>query len=288
MKIGTLTVYFGRLNLSIAIVSMVNLQNVKTVHNSTICSTNQVSKVISAEFKAEENAFEWSPGAQGDLLASYYYGYICTQAVGPWLATRIGYKKVWTITMILASILTLLTPLLAWTGYAWLFAGRVMVGLCHGVTFPVMHGMTGIWAPPLERSKMISIYVAGASVGTCILFPVAGMLIGTFGWPSVFYFTGAVSIIWCFLWVFLAFDSPETHPWISDKEKIFIIDSRQESFESSNIPWKKLLISKPVWAVAAGHLASNWGNYQLNSLLPTYLANVLQYVQCSSSSKVCY
>ena len=88
-----------------------------------------------------------------------------------------------------------------------------LLGLCHGVTFPVMHGMIGIWAPPLERSKLISIYVSGASVGTCILFPISGLLIDAFGWPSVFYFTGIVGLIWCLLWISLAYDSPDQHPW---------------------------------------------------------------------------
>ena len=60
------------------------------------------------------------------------------------------------------------------------------------------------------------------------------------------------------------------------------IESSQETKDksdqmiSSGVPWKSILTSRPVWGVAAGHLASNWGNYQLNSLLPTYLSTVLQ------------
>ena len=89
----------------------------------------------------------------------------------------------------------------------------VILGLCHGVTFPVMHGMVGIWSPPHERSKLVSIYVSGCSVGTCILFPISGLLIDAFGWSSVFYFTGTVGLIWCLLWTLLVYDSPDKHPW---------------------------------------------------------------------------
>ena len=96
--------------------------------------------------------------------------------MGPVLATNFGYKKVWLFSMVLASILTLASPFLAWTGYWYLFFGRIFLGFCHGVTFPCMHGLTGDWAPPLERSKMVSIYVTGCSVGTCILFPIAGLI----------------------------------------------------------------------------------------------------------------
>jgi len=41
-------------------------------------------------------------------------------------------------------------------------------------------------------------------------------------------------------------------------------------------PWREIFTSPPVWGVIAGHVASNWGVYQLNSLLPTYLNDVLK------------
>ncbi len=69
---------------------------------------------------------------------------------------------------------------------------------------------------------------------------------------------------------------------ISHEEKDYIEmaikhASGEEKEESSpKVPWKDLFTCKAVWAVAAGHMASNWGNYQLNSMLPTYLASVLK------------
>ena len=67
------------------------------------------------------------------------------------------------------------------------------------------------------------------------------------------------------------------------EEKEFIetsckTEQQEDTLSKSEIPWKSILTSRPVWGVAAGHLASNWGNYQLNTLLPTYLSTVLQYV----------
>ena len=50
-----------------------------------------------------------------------------------------------------------LAPTLAQTGYWYLYAGRVILGFCHGVTFPVMHGLTGHWAP--ELGQYICIYI---------------------------------------------------------------------------------------------------------------------------------
>ncbi len=44
----------------------------------------------------------------------------------------------------------------------------------------------------------------------------------------------------------------------------------------SRTPWRKIVTSPPVWALTAGHVASNWWNYQLNSMMPTYLNDVLK------------
>ena len=70
-----------------------------------------------------------------------------------------------------------------------------------------------VWGPPLERSNLIAIYVAGNSVGTCLIFPIGGIIAGSsLGWRAIFYFTGGSGIIWCILWLFLVYDSPAKHP----------------------------------------------------------------------------
>ena len=42
------------------------------------------------------------------------------------------------------------------------------------------------------------------------------------GWPSPYYITGVVSVLFCILWWFLIFDSPADHPRIKQREKILI------------------------------------------------------------------
>lgn len=36
---------------------------------------------------------------------------------------------------------------------------------------------------------------------------------------------GAVGLLWFILWAFLAFDSPNSHPWISEQERVYITGS---------------------------------------------------------------
>lgn len=228
----------------------------------------------------DQPTYSWDSEQKGFLLGCYYYGYVVTQIPGAWLSSKFGFKYLLLFTTLVTSLITIFTPVLADQGYAWIYAARVVMGAFHGVTFPLLQGCWTLWGPPLERSQLISIYVAGNSVGTCLIFPLGGLLAGSsWGWPSIFYFTGGSGILWCVLWFFLAYDSPAKHPRISKEERAYIETSIQEYQKSVTLPkstpWKGLLTSKVVWSVACAHLASNWAVYQMNTLLPTYLNDVL-------------
>lgn len=83
-----------------------------------------------------------------------------------------------------------------------------------GLTWPAMYALVGHWIPINERSRFMSSF-QGLSIGIGLTYPIGGYLIAYFGWRSLFYFSGITGIIWCIMWYFLAFDSPETHPRIS-------------------------------------------------------------------------
>ena len=191
--------------------------------------------------------------------------------------------------MFIAGILTLLSPVAADIGgLGWLIAARVFIGFCHGVIFPALHGAWSHWAPPGESSKLVSIHIAGASFGTVIVFPLGGILADTLGWRYIFYVTGALTLAWCILWAFLVYDTPQQHPRISEQELVHITSSIEESRKreaaaesdgpTKRTPWKSILTSAPVWALTVSHIASNWGTYQLNTMMPTYLSSVLRQV----------
>ena len=58
------------------------------------------------------------------------------------------------------------------------------------LTFPAMTAMWAEWAPPLERSKLITLSYGGAQFGTVIGLPLAGLICDRLGWPSVFWIFG--------------------------------------------------------------------------------------------------
>ena len=60
--------------------------------------------------------FDWGYGSKGDLLGSYYYGYIITQVAGAYLSSKIGFKLTWGIASLGSAIMTLLIPVVAREG----------------------------------------------------------------------------------------------------------------------------------------------------------------------------
>ena len=48
----------------------------------------------------------------------------------------------------------------------------------------------GIWAPPQERSFFVGTLMSGPSMGTFLVYPLVGAVIGAWGWEACFYVVG--------------------------------------------------------------------------------------------------
>ncbi|XP_038051386.1 sialin-like [Patiria miniata] len=270
--LGFVNVYAMRVNLSVALVAMVN--HTETNHSVTACPAPNATAI------PKQGEFNWDQYTQGQILASFFYGYIFTQLPGGWLADRYGAKKLFGLGVLCTAVLTLVTPFAARAGYQWLIALRVLEGLGEGVTFPAMHAMWGHWAPPLERSRLITLSYSGANLGTVISLPISGLLCGSDflgGWPSVFYIFGSVGVVWFVMWMIFVHDKPSKHPRISEKERVYIETSIGHKQKNSSVPWANILSSPRVWAIVVAHFCNNWGFYTLLTNLPTYLKVVLGF-----------
>lgn len=187
-------------------------------------------------------------------------------------------------------MLTLLIPLLGRTVTAMIII-RVLQGLFEGLTFPCIHDLWVYWAPIPERSRMASIAYAGMLVGTVISMPISAVLATSLGWESIFYvfglafsivfqhktstlhlfIKGGLGVLWWIVWVFVVKSSPEKDRFITRDELTYIQRNASVADEKHQIiPWKSLLSSKPVYAIAASHTTDNWGFYTLLTQMPSF------------------
>lgn len=275
---GFFVVYSLRVNLSVAMVDMLNTTHqASTNHSSSVCPAHANPQRPKHNHTA--SVYDWNSETQGWILGSFFYGYIMTQIPGGYLASRYGPKWLLGFGILGTVIFTLLTPVAADLGATYLIAVRVLEGIGEGVTFPAMYAMWAAWAPPLERSRLLTISYIGAQLGTVISLPLSGEICFYLDWTYVFYVFGAVGLVWFVLWTFLVFDSPNTHPRISERERLYITSSLKNELSSSagHIPWGAIVTSRPLWAIVVAHFSYNWTFYTLLTLLPTYMNDVLGF-----------
>ncbi|XP_067947011.1 sialin-like isoform X2 [Watersipora subatra] len=282
-------VYALRINLSIAMICMVKPSNLSESQQSipeecaTMYSNSSSRKEVSGDI-------EWDKDLQGWVLSSFFYGYLVTQIPGGYLSGRFGGKKVMLVGMTVYGLVTVLTPAAAryngkgyTTSAGLVIALRVIAGLSTGLVFPAMQSLLGHWSPPYERSKLNVLCFSGTMVGNVVMLGVGGFFCEweafDGGWPSIFYVGGGVCFLFCLLWHFLIFDSPNEHPRISEREKLYIAQSLEGVTIKKNdsVPWLEIMKSPAVWAIFVFHFCNNFGNYTLLTKLPAFMKEVLHF-----------
>lgn len=106
-----------------------------------------------------------------------------------------------------------------------------------GVLYPSLHNLVSKWAPPDERGKFVSALLGG-TFGTVATWPLAGLLMETFGWAYAFYVPAVIALFVTAIWFLIVYDTPAQHPRITAAEKEHI-----QKALGDNISTKKVCLS---------------------------------------------
>jgi ACS family sodium-dependent inorganic phosphate cotransporter len=101
-----------------------------------------------------------------------------------------------------------------------------------------------------------------------------GWIVTRFAWPMAFYSFGALGLVWAAFWFRSVSNAPATDPRISPDERALLARLAPATGTSEPVPWRKLLLRAPVWAMASAHFATTWSLYVLLSWLPSYFKEV--------------
>ncbi|XP_050434410.1 putative inorganic phosphate cotransporter [Adelges cooleyi] len=260
------TGYLLRVNMSVAIVAMVPVVN---------------STDFYEEHKNHIATFDWTHKTRSYLLSSFFAGYLLGNFPAAILGCYFNNKLLLALSTTITSLLALATPVAVSTyGSPVLFIIRFLQGLAQAFLLPMCHGIMARWVPPNERGRLVGFVMSGIQFGTMITLIGAGYLASTsFGWPSIFYASGAIGLAWTVVWLLLGAESPQTHWFLSQKEANYIQESLQGvshhgSQADKVTPWKGIFTSLPVWATTAAHVGYNWGFWLLLSEMPTFISTV--------------
>lgn len=269
VKVLNVMVFFGfmvnymlRVNLTIAIVNM----------------TEEINSTSNETALHNDPRFEWDTYQRNLILGCFFWGYVLTELPGGRMAEVFGPRRVFGYSILIASLLTCLTPVAASNfDYIGVVVLRILIGFMLGVTFPAMQPIASKWIPPKDRTKFVSNMMA-SSLGAAVTLPVCGYLISSFGWKSVFYVTGVVGTVWAISWFLFVFDSPSQHPRITREEREYLenaigISSTQR--KAPAVPWGRVLTSLPVWAIIITHASSVFCYFTFVNQFPTYMKHVL-------------
>lgn len=105
--------YALRVNLSVAIVSMVRTSN----------STKQTLN------ESQASQFDWDENTQGLVLGSFFWGYVISQLPGGRLADSFGSKWLLGFGIFMTSVLTIVSPLAANWSYKFFLVCRILEGV---------------------------------------------------------------------------------------------------------------------------------------------------------------
>ncbi|KAJ8680086.1 hypothetical protein QAD02_015873 [Eretmocerus hayati] len=276
--LGFALVYAMRVNLSIAIVSMVNQSTIPPTDNESDIDVCPQTSFINTTVPTN-GEFDWDDKTQGIILGAFFLGYVMTNVPGGRIAEKKGGKLVYGLGVLFTAILTVISPFAAYWGLYPFLIIRIAEGFTEGVTFPAMHSMLAHWVPPLERSKFAALVYAGSNFGTVISLPLAGWLCSLelwHGWPLSFYLFGGLGIVWYVFWLLFVFDTPAKHPRIDPQERAYI-ESLVEPKDGSNssVPWLSIFTCLPMWAILITQAGQSWAFYTLLTELPTYMNKVL-------------
>ncbi|XP_065204370.1 sialin-like isoform X1 [Planococcus citri] len=276
---------FVTLNINIAIVSMVNTQNVEITFNKsqTICpnasffsrnhlENDDIEKSLANSI--QKDGYDWSEAEQNLVLSGYHWLNYVSIMLGGILAHKYGSKKVVGFAQVISSAMSSLIPTIAGYGpleVAWL---RAIQGVLSFMSVPAgLFSIVGNWSPPDERAR----FGASLALGSYLGLTLGSFLFGFIGqylhWTCIFHLTSLLGIIWGLFWYFLVSDTPASHSSITIEEKIYIESSLKEVTARTkvDIPWKGIISSVPLMATIFAVNSITWTWVAMTTYSPTYL-----------------
>jgi ACS family D-galactonate transporter-like MFS transporter len=139
---------------------------------------------------------------------------------GGWFADKFGIRKAASFALGWWSIFTILSAL-ASSMISWRVI-RGLMGAGEAPIWPINAKATSTWSAPSERARAFTMAGSGQFVGLIVGSFVSGWIVHWLGWQWTFIIFGALGLIWIPIWWFLVRDTPQSHPWVNDRELRFI------------------------------------------------------------------
>lgn len=238
---------------------------------------------IEREFNLEHLQLGW-------VFSAFVLGYALFQAPGGRLADRFGPRKVLTLGTAWWALFTALTAFVPAAGshaLLLLLSVRFLLGIGEAVVYPASNRLVASWIPSQQRGIANGCIFAGVGAGAGIAPPLITYILLHHGWRWSFWISALIGLVAGLVWMLIARDTPEKHPWIDAQETAMIRsglpDSAMEEATAEPLPWRVIFRSKNVLAITFSYFCYGYVAYIFFSWFFIYL-NTVRGLDLKSSS----
>lgn len=223
-----------------------------------------------------EEAAKQAKDMLGTITIFFMIAYGISQLISGKMYDKIGTRKGFLVSVLLWGLADALTSLSR--GVVSLTGFRMMLGLGEAGPWPGTTKSNAEWFPQKERAFAQGLFGAAASLGSIFAPIIILMLYISFGWKMTFVFVGGLGLLWLIPWLIINKKGPKEHPWITDKEKHYILNGQPEISISNERgkTWAELLANKKNWSVILGRFFLDPIWWMFVTYLPLYLADVFK------------
>ena len=143
-----------------------------------------LDSTVNVAFPDMTAAFAIPPERVRWVIIGYVFSYALTAFVAGALADRVGHGRVFRAGLALSASAFLLAGIAPTFG--WLLAARVLQGLGGGCVYGTVPGIVTLLATPETRGRALGFLNTGMGLGFSAGPLIAGVLVGLFGWRSIF------------------------------------------------------------------------------------------------------
>jgi len=189
----------------------------------------------------------WNGIDYSNVVFAFQAAYAIGYGGGGWFMDRVGTRFGYAASVLVWSLAAMGHAFVRTvTGFG---AARLVLGLAEGGNFPVAVKTVSEWFPKRERALAAGIFNSGTSVALVLTPLFVPWLTLHWGWPTAFFVTGALGLVWLVLWMLL-YRSPQVHPWVSTAELAHIQSDPPDP--EIRISWLELLRHRQTWVFTAG------------------------------------
>lgn len=211
----------------------------------------------------------------GIVFSAFSWSYFAMQIPSGILLDRFGARPIYTIALAGWSLFTLLQGLAG--GLATMVGMRLGLGVFEAPCFPANGAIVGRWFPRRETGMAVGVFTAAEYVGLGFLSPLLFWILREFGWPALFFATGAAGLVFAALW-WVAYRDPHASRRVNQAELDYIeagggsirAGAAGTRFALRHV--RQLFRYRQMWGLCIGQFAVNSTLVFFLTWFPSYLA----------------